>query len=79
MIAPVGCSCKVFLNLGCLQYGLEEFIELGLVNILDLISPFAQDGLRCDATNEGENKAARRKGPLFPDVFYCLNDGGAQT
>jgi hypothetical protein len=18
------------------------------------------------------------KGPLFPDVFYCLNDGGAQ-
>lgn len=19
------------------------------------------------------------KGPLFPDVFYCLNDGGAQT
>jgi hypothetical protein len=19
------------------------------------------------------------KGPVFPDVFYCLNDGGAQT
>jgi hypothetical protein len=21
----------------------------------------------------------RFKGPLFPDVFYCLNDGGTQT
>jgi len=23
--------------------------------------------------------ADRIKGPLFPDVDYCLNDGGAQT
>jgi hypothetical protein len=23
--------------------------------------------------------ADRFKGPLFPDVFYCLNDGGTQT